>query len=134
MIMTFNLIHHHLNLDSSLFFTPSHTSTRGHQFKLYKPRCSRDVYHHVFSHRIINQWNSLPQETVNAANTNTLNNSLTLITQMYYMLTVTFYKYRSGITGIEPFIVPALMIIIGTSPSEPHTSKSFVGSLFYEFK
>ena len=28
------------------------------------------------------------------------NNSLTLITQMYYMLTVTFYEYRSGITGI----------------------------------
>ena len=41
------------------------------------------------------------------------NNSLTLITQIYYMLTVTFYnKYRSGITGIYPFIVPALIIII----------------------
>ena len=55
MIMTFNLIHYHFNLDPSLFFTPSHTFTRGHQFTLYKPCCIRDIRHHVFSHRIINQ-------------------------------------------------------------------------------
>ena len=71
MIMAFNLIHHHFSLDPSLFFTPSHTFTRGHQFTLYKPCCTRDIRHRVFSHRIINQWNSLPQEIVNATNMNT---------------------------------------------------------------
>ena len=72
MIITFNLINHHLNLDSSLF-APHHIymSTRGHQFKLYKSSCFREVRHHVFSHRVINQWNSLPQETANVTNTNT---------------------------------------------------------------
>ena len=54
-----------------MFFTSSHTFTRGHQFRLYKPCCTRDTRQHVFSHRVINQWNSLPQEIVNASNTNT---------------------------------------------------------------
>ena len=70
MIMTFNLIHHHLHLDSSLFFTKSQTSTRGHQFKLYKPQCTRDVRCHAFSHRVINKWNSLPPDIVQTTNTN----------------------------------------------------------------
>ena len=68
MITTFNLIHHYLNLDSSLFFTLSSTATRGHQFKLYKPRSTREVRFHMFSNRIINQWNSLPDDIVNARN------------------------------------------------------------------
>ena len=68
MITTFNLIHHYLNLDSSLFFTLSSTVTRRHQFKLYKPRCTREVHYHMFSHRIINQWNSLPEDIVKASN------------------------------------------------------------------
>ena len=48
MIMTFNLIHHHFNLDPSLFFTPSYTFTRGHHavhtlqatlYQGYSPLC-----------------------------------------------------------------------------------------------
>ena len=41
------------------------------QFTLYKLRCTRDIRHCVFSHRIIIQWNSLLQEIANATNTNT---------------------------------------------------------------
>ena len=70
-IITFNLIHCYLILDSSLFFTLSHTFTREHQFILYKSGCTRDARHHVFCHRVNNKWNSLPQKILDTTNTNT---------------------------------------------------------------
>ena len=68
MLTTFNLFHHYLDIDSSLFFTLSSTTTRGHPFKLYKPICNREVRYHMFSHRIVYQWNSLPKDVVKATN------------------------------------------------------------------
>jgi len=76
MITTFKLINHYLNLDVSLFFAPSNAPTRGHHCKLYKSRCSRDVRYHMFSHRIINQWNSLPEGVVEVTNTSLFKNIL----------------------------------------------------------
>jgi len=50
-----------------LFFTLNNsTSTRGHQFKLFKVRSRLLVRHHFFSNRVINQWNPLPSTVVNA--------------------------------------------------------------------
>ena len=39
-------------------------TTRGHPFKLKKRHSNLDIRLHSFSHRIVNNWNSLPEETV----------------------------------------------------------------------
>lgn len=60
------------------FFTlaPQHVPTRGHSWKLIKPHCSTDVRRFFFSVRVINKWNSLPQETVDASSVNMFKNQL----------------------------------------------------------
>ena len=40
--------------------------TRGHTAKLLKARCVSDVRKFFFSHRVINRWNSLDQETISS--------------------------------------------------------------------
>ena len=40
--------------------------TRGHMFKLKKFHARKDVRRHRFSQRVINDWNGLPESTVNA--------------------------------------------------------------------
>ena len=49
------------------FFTPStNTRTRGHRFKLDKSRFRTNLRKHFFTNRIIDDWNALPAETVEA--------------------------------------------------------------------
>jgi len=52
-----------VNLDDS-FEIRSVLGTRGHPFKLFKPRCSSNIRNTFFAERVINIWNSLPS-TVN---------------------------------------------------------------------
>ena len=40
--------------------------TRGHKWKIFKPQHTLDVRKHTFSVRIIDDWNSLSAEVVNA--------------------------------------------------------------------
>ena len=40
-------------------WTPHH-STRGHNFKLYKKRCTMRIRSTLFSRRVVNVWNNLP--------------------------------------------------------------------------
>ena len=44
--------------------------TRGHNWKIFKPQHTLDVRKHTFSMRIINDWNSLSAEVVNAESLN----------------------------------------------------------------
>jgi len=48
-----------INLDNFFVFAPV-TTTRGHAYKLYKPRCS-NVRANFFSYRVVEVWNSLPE-------------------------------------------------------------------------
>ena len=50
--------------------------TRGHSFKLIKVRCTRDSRKHFFSNRVINRWNQLDQEAVDATSINAFKNKL----------------------------------------------------------
>ena len=69
LIEVYKLLNGYYHLDPSTFFTLSNsTSTRGHQFKLFKERSRLLVRQHFFSYRVINQWNSLPSTVVNAPN------------------------------------------------------------------
>jgi len=46
------------------FFQLCFTSiTRGHAYKLYKPRCTNSKRSHFFACRVINIWNGLPLST-----------------------------------------------------------------------
>ena len=58
------------------FFTlaPQHVPTCGHSWKLIKPHSSTDARRFFFSVRVINKWNSLPQEAVDASSVNMFKN------------------------------------------------------------
>ena len=45
-------------------------STRGHSFKLIKRRCSSKLRQNFFGYRVVNAWNSLPEQVVTAPNIN----------------------------------------------------------------
>ena len=42
------------------------SNTRSHEYKLLKPRVNSTQFLSFFTNRIINYWNNLPRETVNA--------------------------------------------------------------------
>ena len=44
--------------------------TRGHSMKLMKRECNGQIRGNVFGFRVVNAWNSLPQEVIDAATVN----------------------------------------------------------------
>ena len=76
-----SLYHLHLNfrtfparphIEYGQFFTLAqpHYGLRGHEKKLAKARSRLDTRKHFFSQRVVNVWNSLPAEVVNAGSVN----------------------------------------------------------------
>jgi len=66
-----------LTIDSKFFELADVTSgLRGHSLKLFKPRCRTTVRQNFFSLWIVNEWNKLPQDVVEAPSTNTFKNRL----------------------------------------------------------
>ena len=77
MIFLYQITRH--NSDSSLLdlFQPAlTTSTRGHNFKYFKPRCNTRYRSNFFSYRTIDNWNNLPSYIVNADSINSFKNLL----------------------------------------------------------
>ena len=71
MIMFYQLLHNHFSLDTSdLFTTATSSTTRGHNYKLFKPQATSRVRSTFFTVRAINDWNSLPNHIVNALTLN----------------------------------------------------------------
>ena len=50
------------------------SNTRSHNFKLLKPRVNSTQFLQFFTNRVINVWNNLPQDTVNAGSVNIFKN------------------------------------------------------------
>jgi hypothetical protein len=66
LVMCYKIVHGHVDLRFEEFFTYLHAAnTRGHSFKLYKKPVRLDITKHFFSNRIVNLWNSLPENVVN---------------------------------------------------------------------
>ena len=49
------------------FFNFNNLATRGHNFKLHVPRVHTDIGRRSFYFRVIDKWNSLPSDVVNAS-------------------------------------------------------------------
>ena len=78
LIKTVKILTGRERIDSSKFFELSETTSglRGHSLKLYKQRCCTTVRHCFFSSRVINSWNRLPQDVVEATSVNMFKNRL----------------------------------------------------------
>ena len=50
--------------------------TRGHSKKLMKKPAKLDIRKHSFTHRIVNSWNSLPENVISAPSVNAFENRL----------------------------------------------------------
>ena len=62
----YKLTHDMYKTDSKTYFTKPTRTNRGHSHKLYKPSCKTNVKLNSFSHRVIDPWNNLPEDTVSA--------------------------------------------------------------------
>lgn len=67
LIEVFKILKGVVNVESKIFFNVVESGTRGHSLKLFKPGCRLDVRKYFFSHRVIEVWNSLPEEVVSSA-------------------------------------------------------------------
>ena len=50
--------------------------TRGHEYKLFKTSCNTDLRKHFFTMRVVETWNGLPEEIVEAKTVNAFKNGL----------------------------------------------------------
>ena len=77
MIKTCKIISGLEDLNSSQFFTRSNMNNlRGHSLKIYVEHFRKVIRKEFFSQRVIDQWNGLPEEVVEAKTLNSFMNSL----------------------------------------------------------
>jgi len=81
-----NTVHLDINID---------TRTRGHIKKPVVKRCHYDVRKYSFCIRVVNIWNSLPNEVITATSVNSFKNRLDLFWADQEVL----YNYKANITG-----------------------------------
>ena len=62
--------------DKENFFPQNYNNTRGHCNKLYKRGCNTNLRKNFFNQRIVNKWNSLPSQVVEASSVNSFKNRL----------------------------------------------------------
>ena len=69
MIQVYKIINGFDDIEEGIFFSRVvESKTRGHNFKLKKPNCRLDLRKFAFSHRVVDEWNSLPDGVVNSSN------------------------------------------------------------------
>ena len=81
LIETFKIMNEIDKVDTTHFFTKTpttHITTRGHPMKLFKPALKKNLNcrKYFFTQRVINHWNELPTEVINAKTVNTFKNRL----------------------------------------------------------
>ena len=74
MITTYKIITGKFNIDKHKLFKFHHLNTRGHPFKIFKEHSKSFLKSHLFSYRIVNNWNSLPSQVVEAKSVNVFKN------------------------------------------------------------
>jgi len=64
LIQVFKMIHGFESCTVDKFFEFNDNPTRGHIFKIMKPRCNKSLRQNSFSVRVIDMWNGLSEDTV----------------------------------------------------------------------
>jgi hypothetical protein len=72
------------------------TNTRGHGYKLKKLRCNFSTRQHVFSLRVTDMWNSLPDSIVDAPSMNVFKNRLDEAVQEHMFSLTCLAPYGPG--------------------------------------
>jgi len=67
------------------FFQFSVTSTRGHKYKLFKPRCTSSLRQKFYVDRVINVWNALPS-TVNFSKLSVFRSSIAKVDFLSFLI------------------------------------------------
>ena len=78
LIQTYKIAHKLYDRPSvnSLFVFSDSSRLRGHRFKVVKFRTNQRQYQHFYSNRIVNEWNKLSDDTVNAKTLNEFKNKI----------------------------------------------------------
>ena len=63
-------------LEPERFFMVNDSGTRGHDLKLFKPRCRLDCKKFAFSHRVVDNWNNLSFDITACNSVNSFKNRL----------------------------------------------------------
>ena len=80
MIQVFKILNGIDSVESdNLFTSTSARNTRGNSRKLQKKHCRLDIRKYFFSQRIVNTWNSLPEDTVTATSVNIFKDKLNIL-------------------------------------------------------
>ncbi len=66
MVEVFKLLHNIYDPDLPQLLTMATATTRGHNYNFFKTRAEKNIRQKFFSMRIVNMWNSLSYEVVNA--------------------------------------------------------------------
>ena len=76
-IEVFKIVNGYEDVDRNMFFKLKEGSrTRGHKAALVKEQCRLDMRKYSFSQRVINEWNKLPNDCVNASSVNLFKNRI----------------------------------------------------------
>ena len=73
MIEAYKFCHDLYTVDCGILGMANSSITRGHNLKLSRLTCRSRVRHDYFSQRIVEYWNSLPSDVVNASSVNSFN-------------------------------------------------------------
>ena len=74
-IEVFKIVNGYEDVDRNMFFKLKEGSrTGGHKPALVKEQCRLDMRKYSFSQRVINEWNKLPNDCVNASSVNMFKN------------------------------------------------------------
>ena len=73
----FKIVNSYEHVTRNMFYTLKEGSrTRGHKAALVKEQCRLDKRKYSFSQRVINEWNKLPNDCVNASSVNMFKNRI----------------------------------------------------------
>ena len=75
-IQVYKILNQIDQVDIDKFFNMSEQSTRGNSLKIFKPRSRLKVRSSVFSNRVVDVWNSLPNSVVTAPSLNSFKSRL----------------------------------------------------------
>ena len=83
MIEVYKYTHNIYKLDNSILKLENKPSTRGHIYKLEKQRCKTSLRQKCFTQRVVERWNKLPVQVVEAPSVNVFKNRIDSLMQEY---------------------------------------------------